>query len=272
MNRNKIYSRITDTILQKLKEGTAVWKKTWSVGLPTNLISKKEYQGINFLSLLTKDFPSKFFLTFKQCEDRGGRINKGAKGFPIIFWKLKEIEVETGKKREIKEVPIARLSYVFNLSQTSLYEDKSEELKLPSCESIIESMKDKPVIKHNSSRCYYSIKGGYISLPKISDFDSPDTFYETLFHELIHATGHKSRLNRFESDQALEEYSKEELIAELGASYLCSLTGISNNVIENQAAYIDGWYKKLSSQPEILIEAAKEAQKAVDYLLGELCR
>ncbi|MDZ7763775.1 MAG: zincin-like metallopeptidase domain-containing protein [Melioribacteraceae bacterium] len=91
------------------------------------------------------------------------------------------------------------------------------------------------------------------------------------FYELIHATGHKSRLNRFESNQALEEYSKEELIAELGASYFCGLTGISQKVIENQAAYIDGWHKRLSSQPEILIEAAKEAQKAVDIIsLDEL--
>lgn len=270
MNRRKIYSRITDTILQKLREGTVPWKKSWKIGLPANFISKRTYNGINFLSLINNEYPSPYYLTFLQCSQKGGKINKGEKGYPIIFWTIKEINVSLGEEAEYKRVSIARLSYVFNLTQTDLHRDFSEVLKKPSCDAIIKNMKgEKPVIKHNHRRSYYSIKEDLISLPSIIEFNSPDEYYSTLFHELIHWTGSERRLNRFSTGRKIEAYSHEELIAEIGSAYLCGLTGIASKVIDNQAAYVDSWYSKINSNPDMLIDAAVQAQKSVEYIVNE---
>lgn len=270
MKRNKIYSRITDTIIAKLKEGTAVWRKSWTVGLPMNFITRKEYRGVNFLSLLTEEFPSPYYLTFLQCRKRGGVIKKGAKGFPIIFWKIKEIEVNSGDKADIKEYPIARLSYVFNISETNLYADNLYEYKNVSCEDIINnlSIKENVNIRHNPRRCFYLISKDYISIPKIEDFSSPSEYYSSLFHELVHWTGHQDRLHRDLSNMDMNSYSYEELIAEIGSSFICGLCGIDNSVIDNQAAYINGWFRHIQDNPDLLTTAAVEASKAVEFLLG----
>jgi antirestriction protein ArdC len=270
MNRQTIYSRITDTILSKLKKGTIPWKRSWKIGLPANYISKRIYSGINFLSLLVNDFASPYYLTYLQCSKKQGKILKGAKGIPIIFWKITDIANKDidDMSNEVKQVPIARLSYVFNLTQTDLYKDNADQLKIYSCESIIEGLGDnRPVVKHNPVRSYYSSKKDYISIPHIDDFDNPDEYYSTLFHELIHWTGNINRLNRLSIISDVEKYSLEELTAEIGSAYLCGLTGIESNVIDNQSSYIEGWYRNLQSNPDVLIKASLQAQRAVDYIL-----
>lgn len=272
MNRKELYTRITETIINKLKEGTVPWRKSWAAGLPSNYISKRIYNGINFLSLISNDYPSQYYLTFLQCSKRGGRINQGEKGYPVIYFKVNEVEVNKEGRTEIERVPLARVSYVFNLAQTSLYEDKSEKLKLPSCEELLLQIHNKPEIRHNSNRCYYSLKHDYISLPTIESFDDSSLFYSSLFHELGHSTAHPSRLNRDMSTTDMETYSKEELIAELSSSFLMGYCGLENKTIDDSASYINGWLKTFDSNPQILIEAAKEASTAVDYLLPKNVR
>jgi len=272
MNRQAIYSRITDTILSKLKEGTIPWKRSWKIGLPANYVSKRIYSGINFLSLLTNDFASPYYLTFLQCSQKEGKILKGAKGIPIIFWKIMDRGTEEKDlSDEMRQVPLARLSHVFNLTQTDLYKDNADHLRIYSCESIIEGMGDRrPVIKHNPVRSYYSSKKDYISIPKIDDFHNPDEYYSTLFHELIHWTGNINRLNRLSIISDVDRYSLEELTAEIGSAYLCGLTGIESNVIDNQSSYVEGWYRNLQSNPDVLIKASLQAQRAVDYIIQEI--
>jgi antirestriction protein ArdC len=188
----------------------------------------------------------------------------------VVYWSIREIN-ELGEEGSCisKRVPLIRYSIVFNLSQTNLYNpDADIGLTILDCEDIVNRMPHKPIIKHNISRCYYSIDEDYISLPQISDFDIPSEFYSSLFHELIHWTGHPNRLNRFKMNDMQSEYSFEELIAEIGSAYLCAQAGISAKVLSNQSSYIDHWLKHLRNDKDIFIKAAQAAQKANMYILN----
>ncbi|MCB9249389.1 MAG: DUF1738 domain-containing protein [Ignavibacteriales bacterium] len=267
MNKSELYNRINNQILEKLNEGVIPWKKSWKEGIPSNLISRKAYHGINFLSLSLRDFASPYYLTFYQCKQRGGSIKSGEKSSMVVYYKLMDIAENENDRRVI---PFIRYSNVFNLTQTDLDTAALDKPVILSCESILDNMITKPIIKNNISRCYYSVSEDYISLPRITDFNTSEEYYSSLFHEVIHWTGHKNRLNRPSiSEFDNEQYCYEELIAETGASFLSALCGISPSVIDNQAAYINGWIK-LSKEKELLFaQAAIDAQKAVSYILNE---
>lgn len=267
MNRPDFLGSITDQIIEKLNNGVLPWRKSWKSGVPSNFISKHPYNGINFLTLLLNDLPSPYYLTFLQCKEKGGMIKKGAKGYPVIYWKINEyctINAETDEMIN-KTYPFIRFSYVFNLSETNLY-NENEAPKIEECESIIAGMKIKPVIKHNISKCYYNPVEDYISIPRIEDFESREEYYSSLFHEIIHWTGHPSRLNRSTGRYGTKEYAYEELIAEIGSAYLCSLCGIANKIIDNQTSYIQGWIRLMKENPRIIMEASKEAGRAVEIV------
>jgi antirestriction protein ArdC len=131
----------------------------------------------------------------------------------------------------------------------------------------MESLAVKPVVRHNISRCYYAPAEDYISLPGIEDFDLPEEYYSSLFHELIHWTGHPRRLNRFQSIDESDSYSFEELVAEIGSAYLCGLACVSPKILDNQAAYINGWLHKLSDDKDFFIKAAMKSQEAVNFII-----
>jgi len=266
MNRNDIYDSITDKITAKLESGVIPWRLSWQRNIPCNFVTKKHYNGINFLSLIAEDYSSPYYLTYLQCNERGGKILEGSKGSLIVFWKMHNFtpksETDAGAK-----VPILRYSYAFNLSQTTLYTDNTDEIKLLECEEVIRNIFPTPVIKHNINRCYYSIQEDYISIPIITDFDNPAEYYSSLYHELIHWTAAASRLKR---DLSPASKIEEELIAEIGSAYLCGLSGINTPVLENQSAYINGWLNQSRSDNNIFIKASLQARKAVDYLLSGL--
>lgn len=257
MNKNEIFSQITNKIIAKLKEGVLPWRKSWKSGIPMNYISKRPYNGINFISLLMNDYASPYYLTFLQCKEKQGKVLPGQKGSLVIFWSLKEI---IDSEEDSKLVPLLRYSYVFNLTQTDLYKEGEASFLKIKCEELLKSLKIQPVIRNNISRSYYSPTEDYISLPCVKDFSSLDEYYSTLFHELIHWTGHKSRLNR------LLDKPAEELVAEIGAAYLSAISGIENNVIDNQVAYIKSWLKIVKSANGGLLECTKHAQTAINYL------
>ncbi|MFZ1289558.1 MAG: zincin-like metallopeptidase domain-containing protein [Melioribacteraceae bacterium] len=270
MNRNELFGKINTQILEKLKEGVIPWKRTWKEGVPANFISKRRYHGINFLSLSLNDFPNPYYLTFNQCKERGGSVLTGSKSQMIVYWKVLEYKNEE-RDEDLERYPMIRYSNVFNLSQTSLSKENDEAPRIIECEQVIENMKDKPVIKYNINRCYYNPKKDYISLPKMVDFNSPEEYYATLFHELIHWSGHSQRLNRESlTVNDKEKYSFEELLSEIGASYVSALCGISPKVIDNSASYIDGWIRLSEKQENLFPLAAAQASKAVNYILGDL--
>ena len=279
----KIYDMITDRIIALLEKGVVPWRKPWKAGEATtrNLVSKKAYRGINAMHLSALEFSSPYYLTFNQAKNLGGHIQKGAHGIPVVFWKFVEAEdEETGKKERI---PLLRYYTVFNLDQV----DGIPEGKIPAkpaeipaefhtieeAEAIVEGMPQRPEIRYNAGdRAFYRLSTDTVTMPHRELFDSPESFFGTLFHELTHAVGAPSRLARKSLETyapfGSEEYSREELVAEMGAGFLCAAAGIAPKTLDNSAAYIASWLKVLKNDRRAVIIAAGQAQKAADFILG----
>ncbi|MHB1686981.1 MAG: ArdC family protein [Ignavibacteriaceae bacterium] len=252
-----------------MEEGVLPWRKSWKSGLPMNFITKNAYQGINFLMLIINNYPSPYYLTYLQCNQKQGLINKGEHGSQVIYYSVKPYP-DRKNPDELKNIPILRYSTVFNLSQTNLYKLDTDKTTILSCEEVIAKMACPPVIRNNIGRCYYVPGEDFISLPAINDFDSSTEYYSGLFHELIHWTGNSKRLNRLPDRKDADSKIAEELIAEIGSSYLCGLCGIESSVLDNQASYIASWLKGLNDDPMLIVNASVAAQKAVNFILGNL--
>lgn len=152
---------------------------------------------------------------------------------------------------------------------TNVLNETNEVIEIPSAEEVITGYQNAPTIAYGGGRAFYSPDRDHIQVPVREDFDSPEAFYSTLFHEMVHSTGHKDRLNRPRVQSVSfgsELYSKEELIAEMGSTFLCAMTGISPKVIDNQSAYIANWLKVLKNDKRMVINASSASQKAVDYI------
>lgn len=178
------------------------------------------------------------------------------------------LDVSEEENKDCAQVPFLKYSYAFNLSQTSLYNNEQTKQILLPAEELIIPMKNIPPIKNNYRRCAYSLLEDVITIPIMSDFESSGEYYSSLFHEIIHSTGHPSRLNRISLHDTKVQFCEEELIAEIGSAYLCAMCGVSNSVIDNQVSYIDGWKSKLKNDPEVLIRASVQAKKAVEFLVS----
>lgn len=280
----KVYDVINSRIMELLEQGTVPWRKPWNAvsNMPKNLISRKDYRGLNVFLLSCMPYSSPYWLTFKQVQDRGGYVRKGEKSTPVVFWKWidkKDADTQDDEITGTKgKVPLLRYYSVFNLDQVEGI--KAPEPKvviaefnpIQKAEEIIATMPLRPDIRYGGNRAYYSPSNDYIQLPHRHTFQSPEEYYSTAFHELSHATGHSSRVGRKSilepSYFGSHEYSKEELIAEMGAAFLCGHTGIENRTIGNSAAYIQGWLRKLKDDRTLLIHAAAQAQKAADFILN----
>ena len=247
-----------------------------------NLISKKAYRGINVFLLGCAGFTSPYWLTFKQAKELGGSVKKGERGNIVVFWKwlFKEEEQENGEIEEVK-IPMLRYYTVFNVDQCEgipadiipALDDNTNTLEpIEAAEQLISSMPLCPSISYGGNRAFYSPSADRVQLPALEQYEIAEEYYSTAFHELAHSTGHKSRLNRKEITShnpfGSKEYSKEELTAEMTASYLCAVTGIEQATIENSAAYIQGWLKKLKDDRKMIVYAAAAAQKAADFIRG----
>ncbi len=276
----KIYDMITEKIIKQLEEGKVPWHKPWNVehGMPKNLVSKKNYRGINVWLLASVGHESPYWLSYKQCKNLGGKIKESElkKYMPVIFWNWIEKEQSDGTK---KKIPFLRYYRVYNSSQCEGIKvppfKKVEDKKfnpLTKCEEIVNNMPNIPQIDHGKSGAMYSPSIDVVGMPDKERFDTPENYYCSLFHELTHATGHKSRLNRAGITEVngfgTVEYSKEELVAEMGASFLCGTANIENVVLDNSSAYIKGWLKKLKDDTKLLVQAGAQAQKASDYILN----
>ena len=268
---NQVYAIITEKIIEQLEKGAVPWRKPWKTILPQNLISKREYRGIN--SILLNSLPSEhpYFLTFRQARALGGFVRHGQRGLPVVFWRFIEDE-ETKKK-----IPFLRYYTVFNISQCEgiavpeFYNRNVQPIE--ECERIVSGMPNPPQIEFGGNQAFYVPSCDLISIPVRQRFDNAEEFYLTLLHEMVHSTGHISRLNRkgiHESGVGFgrEVYSHEELVAEIGASFLNAKAGIVGRTIENSASYIANWLAVLRSDKRLIILAAGQAQKAADYILN----
>ncbi len=227
-------------------------------------------------------YMSPYWLTFKQARSLGGHVNKGVKGTPVVFWKTykqNEIDPDTRKVKEQSRF-VLRYYRVFNIEQCTLppeeipQEDPTTQTfdPIPNAERVVEAMPNVPEITHQSQRAYYSPLLDVVNMPRPESFDTPENYYSTLFHELTHSTGHESRLNRKGITDPVRfgshSYSKEELIAEMGAAFLSGHCGIEDRILGNSAAYINGWLGRLKNDPKLVVMAAAKAQKSSDYIQG----
>ena len=285
----KAYEVITNKILEALDKGKIPWHKSWTSGFPMNLVTKKGYRGINAFVLNMMGFESPYFLTYKEALKFGGNVKKGEKGCPIVFWKwLEKKEKKSAEDEEVTEltendvikgrkIPFLRYYTVFNVSQCeNLPADKIPAIEsrvidpIEQCEAVVAGMPERPEISFNNGRAFYDSSTDAVGMPVLGSFINAEEYYSTLFHELTHSTGHPRRLNRKETIEHEEfgsqSYVKEELIAEMGAAFLCGQCQIENKTIANQTAYIQGWLKSLKNDKTMVIMAAAQAQKASDYI------
>lgn len=281
--KKDVYGLVTERIVELLEQGVIPWRKPWQpeAGEHRNLISKKAYRGINVFLLGALGYGSPYWLTYKQAQQLGGCVKKGEKGTTVVFWKWldKKEEDDSGDLKQVK-IPMLRYYTVFNVEQT----EGIPEEKIPAVEeceentiqpieaaaALIDGMPQRPEIGHGGNRAFYSPSRDRVQLPNMEQFDMVEEYYCAAFHELAHATGHSSRLDRKEvtgcNPFSSEDYSKEELVAEMTAAYLCGVTGIEQSTLENSAAYIQGWLKQLKDDRKLVIHAAAAGQKAADFI------
>jgi antirestriction protein ArdC len=278
MSKFDIYEMVTNQIIDRLEKGIVPWQMPWKTesGIPRNLISKKAYRGINFWYLLSFNLERPYFLTFNQIRKIGARLKKGSESFRVIFWKLLEIE----KDDSVDTIPYLRYYRIFHIDSIEGIPDKlipkdkdydRDFNPISSCEQIVRNWKDKPIIELNHQQAAYMPWSDKVIMPCSRTFYKDEYFYSVLYHELTHSTGHSSRTGRhkiFPNHQfGCKDYSQEELCAEMGAAYLCGITGIDNKTIDNSAAYLNSWLSKLKSDKKFIIQAATHAQRATDYIL-----
>ena len=282
-----VYEIITQRILEEIDKGTLPWNKPWkSVNgeEATNLVSHKGYRGINRFLLSHMAYERPFYVTYKQAQELGGTVKKGEHGTPVIFWKKNVYTKTQADGTESEENGfVLRYYTVFNVAQcegldkflpavTPITETPIETLD--TAENIVKGYHHRPTLTHvRQDRAYYQPSTDSIVMPERNQFHSSAEYYSTLFHEFTHSTGHVSRLDRKTLTDASyfgsQNYSKEELVAEMGAAFLCGEAGIENEAaLKNSASYLDGWRKKLKADSKVVVQAAAQAQKAADYILG----
>lgn len=279
-----LFQTVTDRIIDLLEHRIIPWRKPWAAaGPPMNVISKRPYQGINLWLLHSLSYDSNLFLTWDQLKQAGGSVIKGQTGHVIVYWKRPEQPEEdlTDAQEQTAARPILRYHKVFNVLQCTNLPAKlleaDQELQvdpIAACEGIIEKIPNGPAIRFERNKAFYDPVRDYINMPRMKRFKSIEAYYRTLFHEEIHATGHRDRLNRPTitemAEFGSEPYSIEELIAELGSCYLAATAGILEPEIKNSAAYIKGWLSVLKKDKRIMLHISSYAQKAVDYILNRL--
>jgi antirestriction protein ArdC len=279
-----VHAEITRQIIEMLEAGVAPWRSgiLGASGEPQNFESRKPYRGINTFLLSYRAFKrgyrSPYWITFRQAVARGGNVRQGEKGTLLVFWK--PLELHDDESFEIITKTVLRRFYVFNIEQCNGIKTTEQEETptipfhpIAEAQRIVAAYEQPPTIEHKGFYAYYRPATDTVRIPEPEQFASATEYYATIFHELSHSTGHKRRLNRKldAEPQAFGalEYGKEELVAEMAAAFLCRRCGISTAVIENQAAYIQGWLKQIRQDKKLVITAASAAQKAADWILGE---
>jgi antirestriction protein ArdC len=280
-----LYQEITDQIMAMLDKGVVPWRSPiirGGAGHPRNLESGKSYRGVNvFLLAFTayaQGFRSSHWLTFNQAKARGGSVKKGEKSSIVVFWK--QYEVKDRKTGEDTTIPLLRYYRVFNVDQCEgiVAPDvpaciPTEFQAIDAADAVVKRYKDGPEIEYAGTQPSYCPRTDKVRMPEASRFTSPQEFFSTICHELAHSTGSSNRLDRG-LDLNIQpfgspDYSKEELVAEMAAAFLCGRAGIHPAVIENQAAYIQGWLNRLKNDKKLVITAAGAAQKAAAWICGE---
>ncbi len=273
-----IYTAVTDRIIAQMEQGIIPWKKPWIAN--AKAISHTTGKAYSLLNQMLLGRPGEY-ITFKQCQEAGGHIRKGEKASMVVFWKwIEQEDEETGEK---KEVPFLRYYNVFHIDQcegitakhstATAFPDGAEVLE--AAQEIIYDYLSREGVKLShveGDKAFYRPSTDEVVLPIRKQFISTAEYYSTVFHELTHSTGHPSRLNRLSKPTffGTEDYSKEELVAEIGASALVNHVGLeTTSSLRNNTAYIQNWLGVLKGDKRFIVSAAGRAEKAVNLILNQ---
>jgi len=276
--KNIHLEKLTQSVIDSMKKLGSNWAKSWNYkGTIKNLVSKTSYRGFNVLclslSMLENGYKYPYFLTFKQAQSKGYKIKKGSKGTHIIFFKMQEIEETKNNEQVLKKIPLLRSYVVFNVDQLDDFDYSTletncinENERIANCDTYIKNTHAK-VNEIEGDRAYYSPIKDEIVVPTLNQFNDSVSFYGTVLHELVHWSGNKKRLDRLTSAPfGSDEYAKEELIAELGAIFLCNQLGIETTPRDDHSQYLNSWISALNDDVRLIYKASSKAQKALDYL------
>ena len=281
-----LYQQITNEIIKELEQGTCRWVKPWSnegapFQLPRSGTSGNTYRGVNVLNLMqVSEFTQNpVFITYKQAQEAGGNVIKGQRAFKCVFFKSLEVE-DKQNEGEKKQIPMIKQFNVFNVEQCENLDlnkiKNAEPVERPEKpDSVAIDLAEQHGVKYfiGADRAANWDALNAITLPPKDTFKDADHFASTVFHELIHWTGSSIRLNRTKgyikgNKEQQRAYAFEELVAELGAAFMCAHYGIANEQLQH-AEYLQSWLSHLKDDKKAIHKAASLAQKACDYLLAE---
>lgn len=276
-----VYEMVTERIIEQLESGIIPWQKPWtgSKNGAYNRVSMKPYSILNQMILQH----SGEYATFKQWTETGGHIRKGARSEIVTFWKMQLVEEEEEDGTKVKkQIPLLRYYNVFHISQVDGVEPK-EKIELQEHEPIEEAERVKleymerehlQIYEKITDKAFYTPTSDYIEVPCKEQYEHIEEFYSTLFHEMVHSTGHFKRLNRLESGASARfgsaTYSKEELTAEIGSAMILNRLGIeTEKTFKNSTAYVQNWLQVLRNDNKFIISASSKSEKAVKYIFNE---
>ena len=275
-----VYQEVTDRIIAQLDQGVIPWHKPWIVSGKSCAISRNTGKPYSLLNQMILGRPGEY-ATFSQIQKEGGKIRKGAKAQMVVFWKWIEQEDEQNPD-EKKKIPFLKYFNVFHIDDCEgikpkhSTEDKPQSLQPDAAaDTIIAEYLTRSGVKlvhQEGDRAYYRPSADTVTLPLLAQFKEKAEYYGTAFHELTHSTGHSSRLNRLTKVACFgsEEYSKEELVAEIGAAALVNHVGLeTSSSFRNNAAYVQSWLKALRNDKRLIVSAAGQAEKACSLILNQ---
>ena len=278
-----VYELVTSKIIERLEEGVIPWRKCWTSGPAKSLTTGKEYRGINSVLLGMREYSSRYWVTFRQAQKMGGNVKKGEKATPVVYWhwrtpeEMAKLRLTARRRHPPLAIPSLRLCSTSTRPKASSGRPMTcppENSPLEGAQKIVDGMPKRPEIRHGASfnPCYKAALD-VVEMPNMGQFENAEQYFSALHHEIVHSTGHKSRLNRFEKregESREERYGFEELVAELGAAFLSATCGLDNSSrLDDASAYIAGWLKALRDDKKLLLQAAGAAQKAADFILGK---
>ena len=288
--KQDVYTRVTDTILAALEQGTRPWMKPWDAAHAAGPVSRPlrhngtPYKGVNVLMLwlaaMEKGYTAPIWMTYDQAKELGAHVKKNERSSLVVYantFKKTERDTASGEDIEV-EIPFMKPYSVFNVEQIdglpAHYYAKNTPPTLDTAQrhARLDAFfaATKADIRHGGNRAFYTIGEDYIQMPPFETFHSPENYYATLAHEETHWTRHPSRLDRDLGRKKWGDagYAMEELVAEIGSAFLCAELGITPEIREDHAAYIASWLKVLEEDKRAIFTAASHAQKAADFLLS----
>lgn len=287
-DRHDVYTRVTQKVIADLEKGVLPWQKPWQGDSSARIIRPLRHNGIPYKGINTlllwgaaeeQGFISPFWMSYRQASELGGQVRKGEKGSLVVYANtLTKTETDEGGTENEIEIPYMKGYTVFNVAQIdglpAHYTAKPMPLLQTDAERIDHAeaftAATKAIIHHGGDSAYYAPTPDRIQMPPFEAFRDAASYYAVLLHELTHWTKHPSRLDRDFGQKKWGDagYAREELVAELGAAFLCADLGLTPEAREDHAAYVSHWLTVLRKDKRAIFSAAAHAQRATDYLIG----